>query len=86
LHICLLPLRTNVVHNCRKPKPLLIMKTLHCSDAGFDCSAVVRAETEQEVLAQAAEHARIVHGVSVTPELAEQIKTLIKDENAVAIE
>jgi hypothetical protein len=27
-----------------------------------------------------------VHGVSVTPELAEQIKTLIKDENPVTTE
>jgi predicted small metal-binding protein len=51
-----------------------------------DCPAVVRAETEQEVLAQVAEHARVVHGVSVTPELSEQIKTLIKDENPVTTE
>jgi predicted small metal-binding protein len=56
------------------------MKTLHCSDAGFDCKGVISAETEQEVLAQAAEHALSVHGVSVTPELAEQLKTLIKEE------
>lgn len=56
------------------------MKTLHCSDAGFDCKAVVRANTEDEVLQQATEHARTVHGVTVTPEMAAQIKTLIKDE------
>lgn len=56
------------------------MKTLHCSDAGFDCKAVVRANTEDEVLQQAAEHARTVHGVTVTPEMAAQIRTLIKDE------
>ncbi len=56
------------------------MKTLHCSDAGFDCKAVVQAETVEEILAQAAEHAKTVHGVSVTPELAEQIKGLIKEE------
>jgi len=55
------------------------MKTLHCADAGFDCKAVVQAETVEEVLAQAAEHAKAVHGVSVTPELAEQIKGLIKE-------
>jgi predicted small metal-binding protein len=58
---------------------LTIMKTLHCADAGFDCKAVVHAETVEEVLAQAAEHAQSVHGVLVTPELAEQIKTLIKE-------
>lgn len=56
------------------------MKTLHCSDAGFDCKAVVKAATEEEVLQQAAEHARTVHGVTVTPELAAQIRTLIQDE------
>ena len=56
------------------------MKTLHCSDAGFDCKAVVHAATEEEVLQQAAKHAQEVHGVSVTPEMAAQIKTLIKDE------
>jgi len=33
-----------------------------------------------EVLAQAAEHAQTVHGVSVTPELAEGLKSLIREE------
>ena len=56
------------------------MKTLHCHDAGFDCAAVIRAETEQEVLQQAAAHAQQVHHVAVTPEMAQQIKTLIKEE------
>ncbi len=56
------------------------MKTLRCSDAGFDCQAVVKADSEEEVLSQAAAHAREVHGVTVTPEMAAQIKTLIKDE------
>ena len=56
------------------------MKTLHCSDAGFDCKGVLTANTEEEIMQQAAAHAHEVHGVTVTPELAEQIKTLIKDE------
>lgn len=56
------------------------MKTLHCADAGFDCKAVVEAETVEEILAHAAEHAQAVHGVAVTPEMAEQIKGLIKDK------
>ena len=56
------------------------MKTLHCADAGFDCEAVIHAETDEEVLTQAAEHALTVHGTSVTPEMAGQIKTLIRDE------
>lgn len=57
------------------------MKTLHCSDAGFDCKGVIKAATDEEVLTLAAEHAQSVHGVNVTPELAEQLKTLIKEES-----
>jgi len=56
-----------------------IMKTLNCADAGFTCEAVVTANTEEEVLTIAAEHARTVHGTIVTAEMAEQIKTLIRD-------
>ena len=55
------------------------MKTLHCSDAGFDCMAVIHAVNDEEVLKQAAEHAQTVHGVSVTAEMAEGIKKLIKE-------
>lgn len=58
------------------------MKTLKCRDAGFDCDAVVRAETEQEVLEQAAAHAKEAHGVDVTPEMAQQIQGLIREENS----
>lgn len=56
------------------------MKTLHCSDAGFNCKAVVRANTDEEVLQQAAEQAKAVHGVEMTPGMAEQIKKLIREE------
>ena len=56
------------------------MKKLNCSDAGFDCPVVISANSENEVLNQAAQHALDVHGVTVTPELAEQLRTLIKDE------
>jgi predicted small metal-binding protein len=57
------------------------MKVLHCSDAGFDCKAVVRGNTDDEILQQAAVHAKEAHGVDVTPEMAAQIKTLIKEED-----
>jgi predicted small metal-binding protein len=56
------------------------MRTLYCADAGFDCKAVIREATDEEVLRQAAAHAQNVHGVSVTPELAESIQKLIKEE------
>ncbi len=40
------------------------MKELRCSEVGFDCKGVIRAETEQEVLRQAAEHAAKEHGLT----------------------
>ncbi len=56
------------------------MKTLHCHDVGFDCPAIVQGTTDEDVLRQAAEHAQTVHGVTVTPAMGEQIRTLIKEE------
>jgi predicted small metal-binding protein len=56
------------------------MKTLRCRDAGFDCDAEIHAETTEQVLLQAAEHAQTVHQVQVTPELAAQISSLIHDD------
>lgn len=55
------------------------MKTLRCRDAGFDCDKEIHAPTEEGVMAQAAEHAEKVHYVKVTPELAGQIKRLIRE-------
>ena len=57
------------------------MKVLRCRDVGFDCDGVIRAQSEEEVLYQAAEHAQTVHGVQVTPELAAQVQRQIRDEN-----
>jgi predicted small metal-binding protein len=56
------------------------MKVLYCRDVGFDCQGVVRAESEEELLRQVAEHAQTVHDIEVTPELAEQVKSLIRNE------
>ncbi|MGC1242444.1 MAG: DUF1059 domain-containing protein [Chryseosolibacter sp.] len=56
------------------------MKTLRCRDAGFDCDQEIHAPTEDAVLTQAAEHALKVHDVKVTPELADQIRGLIKED------
>lgn len=58
----------------------MIMRTIHCRDAGFDCDGVIKAGSDEEVLGQAAQHARDVHGVNATPEMAEQLKRLIRNE------
>jgi predicted small metal-binding protein len=41
-------------------------KQLNCADVGFDCGAQINADTEDEVMAQAAEHAKSVDGMSET--------------------
>jgi predicted small metal-binding protein len=43
-----------------------VAKELRCADAGFDCDARFEGESEDEIMAQAAEHARSVHGMSDT--------------------
>ncbi len=55
------------------------MKELVCREAGFDCDAVVRGESTDEVMDQVAPHAKEVHGVDVTPELRDQLVGLVKD-------
>lgn len=55
------------------------MKQLRCRDAGFDCEAVVEGETVQDVLAQAGPHAKEIHGVDVTPEMAQAIAAKVRD-------
>ncbi len=39
-------------------------KEVRCRDIGPDCDAVVVADTEEEILAQVAEHASRVHGMT----------------------
>ena len=56
------------------------MKTLNCRDAGFDCNGVIRAESEEEIMGQAAQHAHDVHGIEATPEMSAQLKNFIREE------
>lgn len=55
------------------------MKTLRCRDVGFDCDKEIQADNEEEVMRQAAEHAKTDHGVEVTPEIANQVRSHIRD-------
>ncbi len=56
-------------------------KTLKCKDIGMtDCSWEGRAETEEELIKLAEEHAP-EHGLTeIPPEMMEQLKAAIKDE------
>jgi predicted small metal-binding protein len=55
-------------------------KILRCSDVVPGCSAVVRAETEAEVMRQAAEHARSAHGIQKIDEAtAQKVRAAIRN-------
>ena len=57
-------------------------KVIHCRDVGFDCNGVIKAPTENEALALAAEHAKTVHGVKeITPEIVQKIKSVMREES-----
>jgi predicted small metal-binding protein len=58
-------------------------KVMRCNDVVGNCDFVARGESEQDVLQQAADHARTAHQVNeVTPELAEKVRSAIRDEAA----
>jgi predicted small metal-binding protein len=55
-------------------------RELNCRDAGFDCDAVVRAETDDEVMTQAAAHVAEVHGMpEIDDTTANHIRSQIHD-------
>jgi predicted small metal-binding protein len=39
-------------------------RELMCSDVGFACDAVIRADSDDEVMEQAAAHGKEVHGLT----------------------
>ena len=56
------------------------MKQLACGSVVPGCTAVFRAETEQEILRQVAVHAREDHGMEEIPfEVVEQVRANIED-------
>jgi predicted small metal-binding protein len=56
-------------------------KVVRCRDVGFDCEGVIRAETEEEALAQAAAHAQAVHNLKeVTPEVVAAVRAVMREE------
>lgn len=58
-------------------------KVLRCSDLGTSCPKEIRAETEEELLKLAAEHAEKDHGISassIPPAMLALVQAAIKDE------
>jgi predicted small metal-binding protein len=55
-------------------------KELRCRDVGMNCDFQARGETEEEVLRQAATHARTTHQITeMPPELAAKVRAAIRD-------
>ncbi len=55
-------------------------KQLRCGDIVPGCDHVIRAETEDEVLTRAADHARAAHGIEELDEATiEQVKAAIAE-------
>ncbi len=59
-------------------------KELHCRDVGPDCDAVVVAESDEDVLAQVAAHAKDAHGMTdeqiSDPDFVTHVKSQIHDQ------
>ena len=54
-------------------------KQLRCRDVGMNCDFEARADTEEELLRQAAAHARDTHQVTeMSPELANRVRAAIR--------
>jgi predicted small metal-binding protein len=58
------------------------MKTLACGDLVPGCPAVVTAETEEEILQIAAQHAVEAHGLTVDDRLVTAVRGAIRDEDS----
>ena len=58
-------------------------KSFRCADAGVVCNAKVSGESEEEVLADAVEHARQAHGVDLgqSSTLTGYVRSLIRDDS-----
>ena len=67
------------------PQRRYAKKEIRCAEVGFfpDCEGVMRGEDEEEVMAAAAEHGRIAHGMTdadFTEENLQIIRSHIRDQ------
>ncbi|MDQ4146075.1 MAG: DUF1059 domain-containing protein [Actinomycetota bacterium] len=58
------------------------MRELHCADAGLDCEGVIKAESDDEVMQQAAAHAASEHPELTLDEPTQaKLRSLIHDSH-----
>ncbi|MEO5842940.1 MAG: DUF1059 domain-containing protein [Acidimicrobiales bacterium] len=62
-------------------------KYMDCREAPseMNCTVAIAADTEEELLEAAAQHAVIVHSHDDTPELRSTLRQMIKDTQAAAV-
>lgn len=52
---------------------------IRCKDVGFNCDGIITAQTEEEAVRMAADHAKNVHGLDhITPEVVAKVKAAIR--------
>jgi predicted small metal-binding protein len=74
---------SQIVVNSASSGGSVMPKEMRCGDVVPGCDFVARGDSEQEILQQAAEHARNEHGLDeITPDLAEKVRGAIRDEAA----
>ena len=60
---------------------MISMKALACRNAGFNCDVVIRGDTEEEIMANTAEHAIKEHNMKpeeiASDEFEEHLRSLI---------
>lgn len=63
-------------------------RELHCRDVGFDCDAVVVAESDDDIVRQVVDHAKEIHDMTdeqlSDPNMVEHIRNQIHDEDSLA--
>jgi len=54
------------------------MKRLACRDIGLDCDYIIKAESEEEIMRNAVQHAWEIHAIK-PEEMTSEMKAKIKD-------
>jgi predicted small metal-binding protein len=76
-------IRTKILRERTIRQEINMAKTVSCRDVGMDCDFVARGETNEDIMRQAAEHARIAHHMNEIPaEVADKVRSAIRDEAA----
>jgi predicted small metal-binding protein len=62
-------------------EPVMTRKYIDCREfpSESNCTLALSADSEQELLDAAAQHAKLIHGHEDTPEFRQQLKGLFKD-------